>query len=257
MEPAMTDEQKYFFDLRGWMLLPGVIAEAECASIRAHLKEGGSPFTGPAQELLDHPSVVEVLSEILGGGTSPEDYYEFRCEGSFVTLRQQGWTPKGTEQPHGGPAISPQHYRTDGQRIYSGLTRVVWELNPVNHGDGGPLFLSGSHKASFPQPPSVLMPDNPHLQDYACPAGSALIFTESTLHAATSWKNPDVERIAIFSAYNHYSAQYHRLNLDPEIIAAMPPKRQSLFRGVYVHDFAIRPHEEGGNRYYSETNRSL
>ncbi len=37
----------------------------------------------------------------------------------------------------------------------------------------------------------------------------------------------------------------------------MPEKRQSLFRGVYAHDFTIRPHTEGGNRRYSETNRAL
>jgi hypothetical protein len=253
----MTDEQKYFFDLRGWMLLPAVLTESECAVLREHLKAGSSPFAGPAQELLDHPAVVDILSEILGGGPSPEDHYAFRCEGSFVTIRQKGWTPSGTERPHGGPAESPQHYRTDGRRIYSGLTRVVWELNPVAHGDGGTLFLSGSHKASFPQSESVHVPDNGHLQDYACPTGSVVIFTESTLHAATTWKNPDVERVAIFSAYNHYSAQYHRLNLAHETILAMPPKRRSLFRGVYVHDFTIRPHEEGGNRFYSEDNRSL
>ena len=253
----MTEEQKYLFDLRGWMVLPAVLAETECAAIRGHLKAGGTPFTGPAQPLLDHPSVVDVLSDLLGGGASRDDCYPFRCEGSFVTIRQNGWKPSGTETPHGGPAESPQHYRTNGKTLYSGLTRVVWELNPVGHGDGGTLFLPGSHKASFPQPESVHQPDNSYMQDYACPAGSVVIFTESLLHAATSWKNPNIERVGIFSAYNHISAQYHRLNLSDETILSMPTKRQSLFRGVFVHDFSIRPHEEGGNRFYGENNRAL
>jgi hypothetical protein len=37
----------------------------------------------------------------------------------------------------------------------------------------------------------------------------------------------------------------------------MPPKRQSLFRGVYAHDFSARPHAAGDNRYYGAENRSL
>jgi hypothetical protein len=253
----MTDEQKFLFDLKGWLLLPAVLSEAECRAIREHLHSGGNGFTGPAQELLDHPAVVEILSEILGGGPPAEDYYNFRCEGSFVTIRQAGWAPKGTERPHGGPGVGPINFRSSTKGIYSGLTRVVWELNPVEKEDGATRFLSGTHKAEFPYPPCVLEPDNPSMEAYSCPAGSVIIFTESLLHAATTWKNPGVERVAIFSAYNSIPSQYHRLNLSHELIESMPPKRQTLFRGVYVHDFTIRPHEAGGNRYYSIDNRSL
>jgi hypothetical protein len=253
----MTSEQKFFFDLKGWLLLPGVLPEAECERVQAHLRDGGTPFTGPAQELLDHPAIVPVLSEILGGGPSPEDHHNFRCEGSFVTRRQAGWAPKGTERPHGGPGLGAIHYGTNGRGIYSGLTRVVWELNPVERGDGGTLFLSGTHKASFPFPAGILEPDNPYMETYSCPAGSVIIFTESLLHAATTWKNPSVERFAIFTAYNTIPSQYHRLNLPHEVIAAMPSRRQSLFRGVFVHDFTIKPHEDGANRYYAPDNRSL
>ena len=60
---------------------------------------------GPAQELLDHPALVDILSEILGGGPPAEDYYNFRCENSFVTLRKAGWKPGSTEVPHGGAGM--------------------------------------------------------------------------------------------------------------------------------------------------------
>ena len=99
--------------------------------------------------------------------------------------------------------------------------------------------------------------ENPHMESYACPAGSVFIFTESLLHAATAWKNPDVDRIALFNCYNSLWAQWHRLNLDPELIETMPPRRRSLFRGVYAIDFTARPQAEGRNRWYSETNRAL
>jgi hypothetical protein len=253
----MTDEQKFFFDLNGWLMLPAVLSDEEVTSVKAHLYAGGNGYTGPAQELLDHPAIVPILGEILGGGPPAEDYYNFRCENSFTTIRQAGWKPAGTERPHGGPGIGAISYRSGRGRIYSGLSRVVWELNRVQKGDGGTLFLPGTHKAEFPYPPGVLEPDNPFLQPYECPAGSVVIFTESLLHAATTWKNPEIDRVAIFSAYNSIPSQYHRLNLPHELISSMPTRRQSLFRGVFVHDFSMRPHEAGANRHYSETNRSL
>ena len=215
----MTEDQKFFFDVKGWLLLPAVLSPKECEVVKQHLVAGGNGFTtparftGPAQELLNHPAVVGILTEILALGAAAEDYYNFRCEGSYYTIRQAGWTPPGTERPHGGPSVGAMSYRTNGKQIFSGLTRVVWELNPVEKGDGGTLFLSGSHKASFTLPESVRQPDNPHLESYNCPAGSVFIFTESLLHAATTWKNPHVERISIFNCYNSISTQYHRLNL--------------------------------------------
>jgi hypothetical protein len=253
----MTEEQRFLFDLNGWLLLPGVLSATECETVKEHLSNGGNGFTGPAQELLDHPALVDVLTEILALGQAPDDYYDFRCEGSFFTVRQAGWKPPGTEKPHGGAGISPLNYRTNGRQIYSGMTRVVWELNPIEKGDGGTLFLSGTHKANFPFPDSVHQPDNPYLETYSCPAGSIFIFTESLLHAATEWKNPDVERVSIFNCYNSISTQFHRLNLPHEVIASMPPKRQSLFRGTWVHDFSVQPNAAGRNRHYSQENHSL
>jgi len=255
----MTEEQKFFFDLKGWLLVPGVLSDAEIKAVKAHLYDGGSGFTGPAQELLDHPVVVDILSELLAEWKPDGDYYNFRCENSFVTLRKAGWNPGSTSVPHvvrPPQAAGVMNYQSRGGRIYSALTRVVWELNPVEQGDGGTLFLSGTHKANFAYPASVLAPDNPHMESYRCPAGSVFIFTESLLHAATAWKNPDVDRVAIFSCYNSVWAQWHRLNLPHDLIESMPPKRRSLFRGVFAHDFT-KPPEEGGNRHYAEGSRAL
>jgi hypothetical protein len=256
----MTDEQKFFFDLRGWLLLPAVLPEEECAAVREHLLAGGNGFSGPAQALLDHPAVVAILNEVLACRPPAEGYYNFRCENSFVTIRQAGWTPAGTSKPH--VVLPPQQanamrYQVEGGKIFSGLTRVVWELNPVEKGDGGTLFLSGSHKAHFAWPESVVTPDNPHMESYACPAGSVFIFTESLLHAATPWRAKDRDRVAIFNCYNSLWAQWHKLNLSHEEVEAMPPKQRTLFRGVYAHDFTARPHELGDNRVYSEGNRAL
>ena len=144
-------------------------------------------------------------------------------------------------------------YHAAGGRIYTGLTRCVWELNEVKKTDGGTRFLSGSHKAHFECPPHMVAPNNPFMEAYECPAGSCVIFTESLYHAAVDWNTAEYDRVAIFNCYNSLWAQWHKTNLTAEQISAMPPKRQSLFRGVYAHDFS----GGGDNLKFSEDNMAL
>ncbi len=256
----MNDEQRFLFDLKGWLLLPGILGESDCAAVREHLLGGGSTVAGPAQELLDHPSITPILHDVLSDRSPVDDSWQFRCENSFPSVRSVGWATTETNRPHvvlhprrGGPMT----YHCRNGRIYAGLVRVVWELNPVGKGMGGTLFLSGTHKSEFPFPESVRAPDNPHMESYECPAGSAFIFSESLLHASTGWRDGDRQRVSIFNAYNSVWAQWHRLNLDPSIIEAMPPKRQSLFRGVYAIDFEKGKPTSGENLHYATANRAL
>ena len=39
--------------------------------------------------------------------------------------------------------------------------------------------------------------------------------------------------MAIFNCYNTIGAKWHEWQPHPELLADMPPLRQSLFRGVY------------------------
>ena len=151
----MTAEQKFFFDLRGWILLPAVLTEAETEEMKAQCYAGTpKSYEGPLQNLLDHPAIVGILSEVLTEEPFVRDEsYGFRCEGSFVTVRSAGWSkPDPTGMPH---VVRPpqqanaMRYQVAGKKIFSGLTRVVWELEDVKAGHGGTTFLSGSHKAHF------------------------------------------------------------------------------------------------------------
>jgi hypothetical protein len=255
----MSDEQKFLFDVKGWLLLKGVLSPAECEAIRQHLYAGGDTFSGPAQELLDHPAVTGILNEILSDSKPNNAYWNFRCENSFPTLRKNGWQPGSTSRPHvvkPPQSTGPMNFSCHNGRMYSGLTRVVWELNPVERGDGGTLFLSGTHKSNFQFPPSILQDDNDNLESYSCPEGSVFIFSESLLHASTAWKSSKHDRVSVFNAYNSVWAQWHKLNLDPKKIAAMPKKRQSLFRGVYAIDFDAKP-KPVGNCEYGPGNQAL
>lgn len=50
------------------------------------------------------------------------------------------------------------------------------------------------------------------MEDYACPAGSVVIFTESLIHAANDWTNPSNRRVAIFNCYNSVCKLWPRVN---------------------------------------------
>ena len=52
---AMTDEQKFVFDLKGWIAIPGVLTEDEIESVKAHvvaLKEDRASYYGSRVEVL-------------------------------------------------------------------------------------------------------------------------------------------------------------------------------------------------------------
>lgn len=266
----MTPEQKFFFDLRGWILLPSVLSESEIEEMKAEVYAGArQSYQGALQTLLDHPAVVGILNEILSEDPFVrDDCYGFRCEGSFTTVRPPGWgvsergdngLPHVVRPPQQANAM---RYQVAGGKIFAGLTRVVWELEEVKSGQGATSFLSGSHKAHFnyggPDRYRPNISESPWeanmrevMDDYSCPPGSVVIFTESLVHAANDWTNPSNPRCAVFNCYNSIWAQWHRLNLSHEIIETMPPKRQSLFRGTW----AIGGGPDG-NRAYSLDNNT-
>lgn len=133
------------------------------------------------------------------------------------------------------------HYGCRPGVVNAALTRVVWELNPVRKGEGGTVFLTGSHKAAFPAPKSVWDDrHSPHWEDYDCPAGSALIFTEAISHSGALWTNGEWDRVAVFNCYNTVGAKWHEWQPHAELLADMPPLRQSLYRGVYCERNEVR-----------------
>ena len=211
---------------------------------------------GPSQILLDHPAVVGVLNEVLSHqALASEDCYGFRYDHTFTSLREAG---HDNFNPHGGGGYfnfegNSHIYQMLPGRVHAGLMRVVWELNEVQEGDGGTLFLTGSHKAAFPRPETLSGRDSDLWDTYSCPAGSAVIFTEALCHSGTRWTNPDRARLTLFTCYNTVNAKWGKGCPAPEVIAAMPPKRQSLFRGVW-HGMSDVP---GINKYRDEANTAV
>jgi len=250
----LSEEQRFVFDTRGWLLLPALLTDEQTTAMRdfcyrlksdpdsipAHHR---SSIGGPLEHLCDHPAVVGFMDEFVSNGYAGEDCYGFRLESTFSTIRKKG---DGSFQPHGGRGMmnfpgNSHTYHMHHDRAHSGLTRVVWELNPVQRGEGGTLFLTGSHKGAFPPPASAAEPDCDLWEAYECPAGSALIFTEAITHTGARWENAQVDRVAIFNCYNVVGNKWHKWEPHPQQLEEMPFKRQTLFRPVHCQDNVPSP----------------
>lgn len=241
-----TQEQKYLFDMRGWIMMPGVLKGDEleemqdfCMRLRKDPESipehHRTPLAGPVEKLADHPNVVGFLNEFLAHpALSNQECYGFRMESCNLFYRTVG---DGHFGPHNGNGLfrfpGDSHlYRCIPGKGYSGLTRIVWELNPVKYRQGGTLFITGSHKAVYTAPDTIQSPDSQIWDTYECPAGSLLFFTEALTHSTHQWINEENDRLAIFSCYNTVNAKWHDWNPNPKLLEEMPPKRQTLFRPV-------------------------
>ena len=259
----LTAAQKYHFDTKGWLAVPGVLDIAEIEEMRDFVlrlkadpesipEHQRSPVGGPLQRLTDHPVVIGFAQEFIynpftdGGGDSLENDhgYGFRQEHSFITVRRSAGGRRGAQGdgsfgPHNGNGMMRlpgdcHYYQAFPGRAYAGMTRIVWELNEVGEDDGGTLLLSGSHKAAYPAPEEIFNADSSLWETYACPAGSVLMFTEALTHSGQPWRNPDRERVAVFNCYNSIHNKWHNWDPPAAVLEDMPPKRRSLYRPVYV-----------------------
>ena len=232
---ALTEEQKYQFDTRGWLLVPSAISGGEIAEMRDFCYRLGtdrerlpasqrSSIGGPLLALADHPVVMGFMNEFVADPYIwSEQGYGFRLENSFLALRKVGSTNFG---PHGGNGLNSHGYNSHLYR----------QQNPVRHGCGGTKFLTGSHKAAFDPPASIQNEDSPLWEDYECPAGSVLFFTEAISHTGARWTDAEHDRVAIFNCYNSIGSRWHQWEPNAEALAVMSPLQRSLFRPVCCQD---------------------
>ena len=152
----MSDYEKFLFDLKGFLVIPSVLTSEEIAVARDHIdtymkmpeslpEYHRSPISGPTEFLIDHPRVMGILQEVID-----PDRERIRLESVFISGRSAEKT--GNEwRPHvGGTNLHPSFsFRFHNGRIYSAMTRIVWELNEVKKGQGGTCLVPGSHKANL------------------------------------------------------------------------------------------------------------
>ncbi len=255
-----TQKQKYDFDRNGWLLIPSVLSDADISEMRdfcqrlqtspEHISEPERcTLGGPLQKLADHPVVVGFLNEFLAyPPAASEDCYGFRLE-ETTALFGNTTTPSDVEsvlQKGNGLFRLPgdSHlYRCVPGRGWSGLTRVLWEFTEVTVQTNSVRFIAGSHKAAYPIPETVQNPNSSLWETYECPPGSVIFFTESLTQAQVESNATD--RVCISNLYNTVASRWSNWLPPSQLLEAMPPKRQTLFRETYA----------GGNVINGDFNR--
>lgn len=244
-----TQKQKYDFDRNGWLLIPSVLSGPEiaetrefCERLRDEPESIPEPqrcaLGGPLQRLADHPVVVGFLNEFLAyPPASSKDCYGFRLEETDIVFGTVDRQVEPQFTPHNGNGLfrlpGDSHiYRCVPGRGWSGLTRAIWELTEVDAQTNSYRFITGSHKAAYPVPEGIQDANSSLWETYQCPPGSLILFTESMTQ--TQAQPGAAKRIRISNLYNTVASRWSNWHPHPQLLHAMPSKRQTLFRETYA-----------------------
>lgn len=240
----MTPEEKFQFDLEGYLVVKGVLDSDELAALNALADdppggwgEGTSYRTsnvsqwGPAyQALIDHAKLVPYLLALMGPKVRLDhDYCIFMRDGA----------------PHGGlhGGASPQvgagdhWYVCHNGVIRNGLTVISFNLTDAGPGAGGFGCIPGSHKSNFvgDLPADVRRHERKahYVRQVEAEAGDAIIFTEALMHGTMAWTAAH-ERRSILYKYSPGHSSWSQHYYDLEAYSDLTDQQQRFLAPPFV-----------------------
>ena len=197
----MNDEQRYLFDLQGFLVLKNIIPATVIEACNAALDELETarpedyPFavtqSKPRTEkelyisniveadpvfhqFIDQQQVVDIVSEVSLG--------LYRLNHTYAIYHWgEGYTPMHMA---GTPIHPKASYQCQNGQIFSLLTKAVYPLRHHDPEDGCFAVVPGSHKASFSRPFGDHPDENPALVPVPAQPGDVVIFSESLTHGS-------------------------------------------------------------------------
>ena len=209
----MTPEEKFLFDLNGYLVIKNVLNAGEVAELNALADERFPRIPGkmdrrtrvstwgmPTQSLIDHSKILPYLLTLIDP--------QFRLDHDYCIFMDPG-APGGNL--HGGEGHEGDHwYKYRDGRMKNGLCVVTFFLAPAAEGDGGFACIPGTHKSNFLEgiPREVLRLERPapYVVQPAVEAGDALIFTEALVHGTLPWRAKHERRALLYKYSPGYSA---------------------------------------------------
>lgn len=254
---ALNDEEKFKFDLEGYLVIKGVLSKGKCEELStmadeawprqpddgpfrrtADVSQWGKPFL----DLMDHPKLLPYLVELLGSAV--------RIDHDYCIFMQKG-APGGTI--HGGPRrIEGDHWYDyhDGV-MRNGLTVATWMLADAGEGDGGFICIPGSHKTNLmmnlPLDVREQTRDVHYVVQPPVEAGDLLIFTEAMMHGTRAWSASHERRTLLYKyspGYQSWSKTYYDLDDYPE--ATEQQRRLMAPPSIEKHPRVIDENEHRG-----------
>ncbi len=260
----MNEDEKYLFDLTGYLVLKDVLTEEEVAHLNQgidHHKDQMSPidrslagdsktlagtsrrkdlgnmlawerpWCEPFRELLVHPRVKPYLEEILGEG--------YRLDHGPGLIAMDEDCEGGTL--HGGGVerqnLSEAYFFKSG-RIFTGLTVAEYILADEGPGDGGVAVIPGSHKANLACPQSMKLWEQyqEHVLEVNARAGDVVLFTETLTHGTLPWKGKHERRAVLYKfspGFQAYGGGAHEISY-PDYIEDMAEEERAVMEAPHV-----------------------
>jgi Phytanoyl-CoA dioxygenase (PhyH) len=242
----MTDAERYFFDLNGFLIRRGALDAAAIQALHTAIERLRVPSPGtdlgsqrfsryltadPAfRDLIDHPAALDVVLELCGPTARLDHTY-----GIIMAPGTDGLGLHGGGTPH-DPA---QYYDVRQGEIYNGLIAVQWVLVDHDPGFGGFRCVPGSHKANFPLPDDL---NEELVTDVPLVAGDVMFFTEALTHGTSTWRAP-YNRMSLFYKFAPGHMAWGRRENDSEFSTAAlrdacTPRQLRFLQppAVYPHD---------------------
>lgn len=174
-----TALQEYLFDLRGYVIVPGLLDAPEIEeanrlidAIPRDLPRGGwhgwvqredhpehrgisyqqvYELGGVFERLLDHPRVLGLLDRFVGGhGTHDRYHGALGLDEAFFTIRGPG---EAIPIHAGGHELASRTgYRYADGRFLCGEINLLTAYTDIGPGDGATMVIPGSHKSNFIHP---------------------------------------------------------------------------------------------------------
>ncbi|MDP6039688.1 MAG: phytanoyl-CoA dioxygenase family protein [Candidatus Latescibacteria bacterium] len=251
----MTPEEKFMFDLEGYLVIRNALDAEELKTLnaavdRAHPRDyddedadtksgngrGVRGSTGrvsnwdiSCQKLIDHPNTLPYLMAVLGP--------KFRLDHDYGVFMMKGGK-RGSL--HGGaPDRIHHYYRYRDGEMQCGISVLVYCLADADAGAGGFCCIPGSHKTNFrmdiPREVRRLERVPNYVVQSPAKAGDAILFTEALVHGTMGW-TADHERRALLYKYTpgFMVASPKHYDLSSYVNLTEPQKR--ILSPASVHD---------------------
>lgn len=226
----MTPEERFQFDLEGYLVVKSVLSDDELTALNAKADDppGGwdGPFYrtsrvsqwGPAyQALIDHPKLLPYLVELLGP--------KVRLDHDYCIFMRDG-APHGNLHGGSSPQIGAgdHWYQHHNGVMRNGLTVFTFNLTPAGPGDGGFGCIPGSHKSNFVNDVPAEVRQHKRSAHYVrqveAEAGDVIIFTEALMHGTMAWTASHERRSLLFKyspGHSTWSKQYYNADDYPDV----------------------------------------
>ncbi len=248
----MEENEKYLFDLQGYITVENALSAAQLSELndildqhiaadcdddmRTHRFVGLLDWGKPYRDLIDNQPVVPYLETIVDPA--------FRLDHIYADIIRSGTSPIGANL-HGGatPFRASQYYNFADGRMHNGLTVVAYNLADVGPQDGGFGCVTGSHKSNYRIPTEWRNMDEaiqPIVQRVTGPAGTAIIFTEALTHGALPWTGAG-ERRTVFFKYSPHAVSWAANYYDDKEYADLSQRQRDILEPPNAR-YAQRPH---------------